>query len=59
MVEVNPYAGVISVKEILEKADEQFTRELENYASVKSIWKRDSDALSEQSVSLNLSRTEF
>ena len=59
MVEVNPYAGVISAKEIQKKADDQFTRELENYASVKSIWKKDSDTLSEESVSLNLSCTEF
>ena len=52
MVEANPYAGVISAEEILEKADEQFKKELETYASVKSIATVSDETLTEQKVSM-------
>ena len=52
MVEANPYAGVISAEEILEKADEQFTKELETYASVKSVATVSDETLTEQKVSV-------
>ena len=39
VVEANPYTGIITAEEIIQKADMQFHRELENFVHVKPVMK--------------------